>query len=401
MADFNQNLQGLLSNPMFNIGAGLLASSGPSLQPVGFGQALVGGLNYANQRQAEQMQLQQARQQIEMQQAQAEQAKQRQQALGQLQGLFMPSQTPGPVVSQVAPAIGTPEGQAMLPGLLAQLAPEAFAQQLFAQQFAKPEAPRLSTGMNDFMAMNPQLQPGTPEFSEAYKQFAMQSDPNGSALEQVQLELSLMQLKDAREQREREEQTVAQERRGMYRDTVNDLKKLEEMADLNRKLEGSFLAAGMVSPDLRRDVASVKQSIMQAMGQDTTKAQQAIADFDRFGKLMQDFVINSIDRFAGSGTMTQGKFDALLAANASLGVSPQANNLIFADNIDAILDSAEIEGLEVPNADKLRSLSASLRNPAASIDVMTAPLDQIDINTLTPDQRRQLDERLTREGFAP
>jgi hypothetical protein len=403
MADFNQKLQGLLSNPLFNLGTGLLAASGPSTQPVGFGQALVGGMNYANQRQAEQMQLQQARNQLEMQQEAQAQARRQQDALAQFQGLLSPTQTPGPVVSTIPPAINTPEGQAMLPGLLAQIAPGDMAQQLIAQQFAQPETPRLSTGMNDFMAMNPQLTPGTPEFSEAYKQFAMDSDPNGTALERVQLELNLMQLQNQRAERERAEDTVAKERRGMYRDTVTDLKKLEEMADLNRKLEGSFLAAGMVSPDLRRDAASVKQSILQSMGQDTTEAQQAIADFDRFGKLIQDFVINSIDRFQGSGSMTQGKFDALLSANASLGVSPQANNLIFADNIDAILDSSEIEGIEIPNAEKLRELSATLRGgssaPATGVNVLTAPLDQIDVNLLTPEQQRQLDQRLRQAGF--
>lgn len=399
MEKFGNHITGLLADPLFNLGTGLLASSGPSMQPVGFGQALAGGMQFATQRQAEQMKLQQARDEME-------DAKRRRDAISEFSGLLAPGQTPGPVVSATPAAISTPQGQSRAMGLLGQIYPEAFAQQAAAQQFAPPaqvETPRVSTSVNDFMLMNPELAPGSPEFREGYKEFAQQQDPSGALTDQVQLQLLSLQLENERAQRAQNEQTRAQEVAGTRRAVNSDLSKLQEMADLNKRLQGTFLEAGMVNPDLRRDVESVKASIMGAFGGDTTKSAQAISDFDRFSKLTQDFVISSIDRFASSGALTNAKFDALLSSNASLGASPQANNLIFSDNINAILDAAEIEGIEVPNADSLRELATSLKlgaQPAADIETM--PVEQLrDLDTagLTPAQIQRAIQRIQEAGL--
>lgn len=403
MNKFGNHITGLLSDPLFNLGTGLLASSGPSMQPVGFGQALASGMQFATQRQAEQMKLQQARDEMES-------TKRRNDAIAQFSGLLAPGQTPGPVVSATPPAISTPQGQSQAMGLLGQIYPEAFAQQAAARQFAAPEkveAPRVSTSVNDFMLMNPDLAPGSAEFKTEYKNFMSQQDPNGALTDQVQLQLLSLQLENERAKRAETEKTRTQEIAATRRDVNSDLSKLQEMAQLNQRLQGTFLEAGMVNPDLRRDAASVIQGIQQTFGADTSEAKQRLADFDRFQKLTQDFVINSIDRFASSGALTNAKFDALLSSNASLGASPQANNLIFADNIKAILDAAEIEGIDVPNAGPLRELADSLKmgaqpQSAAPVNIETMPIDDLmnlDTTGLTPAQINRAMQRVREAGL--
>lgn len=398
MADqrnFGTHLQGLLSNPVFNLGTGLLAASGPSTTPVGFGQALAGGMQFATQRQAEQVKLEQER-------AQMADDKRRRDAIAEFSGLLAPGQTPGPVVSATPAAISTPQGQSRAMGLLGQVYPEAFAQQFAQAQFAPPAdtAPRVSTSVNDFMLMNPDLSPGSSEFRSAYRDFMKEQDPSGSMIDAVNLQLASLQLENERAKRALEEDTRAKELQGTRRAVVSDLSKLEEMAQLNQRLQGTFLEAGMVNPDLRRDAESVKASISGFFGNDTTKSRQAIADFDRFSKLTQDFVISSIDRFQSSGALTNAKFDALLSSNASLGASPVANNLIFADNINSILDAAEIDGIEVAGAERLRALASQLKSgaePSGQVDIETMPIEQLmnlDTSGLTPAQISRAIERI-------
>jgi len=399
MADqrnFGNHLQGLLSNPMFNIGTGLLAASGPSATPVGFGQALASGIQYGTQRQAEQMKLQMARDEMDA-------AQKRKAAIAEFSGLLTPGQTPGPVVSATPAAINTPEGQSRAMGLLGQINPEAFAQQAAARQFAAPaqaEAPRVSTSVNDFMLMNPDLAPGSPEFRSGYKEFMGQQDPSGALTDQVQLQLLSLQLENERTARAQEERTRTQEAAGTRKAVYSDLAKLEEMGQLNERLSGTFLAPGMVSPDMRRDIASVRTSVNELFGADTAESQKVISDFDRFSKLTQDFVIGSIDRLNGSGALTDTKFNALISSNASLGSSPQANNLIIADNINSILDGAAIEGIEVPNADRYRELAQRLKGGPVDIEVM--PVEQLrnlDTSGLTPAQIQRAIQRVQEAGL--
>lgn len=396
--NFQNGLKGLLDSGMLgDIGAGLLASSGYSTMPTTMGQAMGNGMMYANQRQAEQVGLQQARNQITQQQN-------RDKSLKELQGLFAPGQTPGPVVSPTAPAISTPEGQARMQSLLFDVAPEFATEQMIKQQYAQAEKPRVSTAMNDYQMLNPDQQPGTPEFREGFMDFAANQDSN--LADQVQLQLNSLALENARRERDQQERTQAQEAAGTKRAVYSDLSKLKEMADINSRLQDSFLSSGMVAPDTRRSIASITSTINQALGNDTTQAQSLIADYDRFKKLSQDFVIGSIDRFAGNGTMTNSKFDALMNANASLGASPQANNLIFADNISAILDAAEAEGINIPNVSEYRDLAKSLKtaNPVQPTgrNITTMPLQDLlnmDTSTLSNSERSALEKRLDDEGY--
>lgn len=75
--DWNQYLNNLSTNPMFNMGMGMLQASGPSMQPVGFGQSLASGMQ--TMQQAKHQQQAQALYQAEMDRMQAK-TKQEQEA---------------------------------------------------------------------------------------------------------------------------------------------------------------------------------------------------------------------------------------------------------------------------------------------------------------------------------
>lgn len=61
---FGQRIAGLLGNPTFNLGVGLLAAGGPSAAPHSFGQDLAGAVQFASERQRQQMENQVARERL-------------------------------------------------------------------------------------------------------------------------------------------------------------------------------------------------------------------------------------------------------------------------------------------------------------------------------------------------
>lgn len=113
----NGNISGLLgdalSNPLFNLGIGLLAAGGPSTTPVSLGQALGQGAQFANRAQQQALQNQLIRSRLE------EDARKRG-ALERLRGAFAGNETLG---------------------LLAEVAPDAVAKGLLAQAFPEPLSP--------------------------------------------------------------------------------------------------------------------------------------------------------------------------------------------------------------------------------------------------------------------
>jgi hypothetical protein len=86
-----------------------------------------------------------------------------------------------------------------------------------------------------------------------------------------------------------------------------------------------------------------------------------------------------MDRMAGSGTITDTKFQALQKAMAGIGTSPAANALVISDVLQTALDGADIEGVEVPDRDAIQTIIKTLKGS-------TGP----DFATMTDDQLRAL-----------
>jgi hypothetical protein len=380
------DLAGLLADPrLMDIGTGLLSQSGYSATPITFGQAMGGAMQFANQREADRVGLESARTTLAQQ-------KQRQQAMSEIQGLLQPVNQPysrvtpgtGPLaqpqsqmgVQSVIPA-QTPEGQSKMLGLLSQVAPEAMTQGLLAQMFKEQEPTRVSTDLNTFRALNPSITPGSDAERSGYMAFLQQKEPQAgpeALMQQAELALLVERLEAARMEREGAERTESQDRATTRRNIITDLSHLEEMSDLTDRLEGTFLETGRPAPDVLRAVVGGVQSIQDILGVDSAKAAQIKADYDTLKKYSSDFVLGSLDRLQGTGAIQTSKFDMLTAANAGVGTSPATNRQVIANNIEALLDGADIEGFDLDQnqvkryrelANRLKGVEAPA-NPQAS-----------------------------------
>jgi hypothetical protein len=382
------NWQGLLTDPrIMDISTGLLSQSGYSATPITFGQAMGGAMQFANQREADRVGLESARTTLAQQ-------KQRQQAMTEIQGLLQPVNQPysrvtpgtGPLaqpqsqmgVQSVVPA-QTPEGQSKMLGLLSQVAPEAMTQGLLAQMFKQEEPARVSTGLNTFKSFFPNTDITTPEGRQQYFEFQQASNPEAgieALTARAELEMLVENLEARRQERAASATTEDQERATTQRGIFTDLSHLAQMAEINDRLEGTILAPGRPMPDVLRALTGGAQGIQDLLGVDSSTAAQLAQDFDTFKKYSTDFVVGSLDRLKGGGAITDGKFEALVNSNANLGAAPGTNRLIIANNIEALLDGAEIAGFEVSpqQAEKYRGLIDRLKGGAAPANPQASEL---------------------------
>jgi hypothetical protein len=374
------NWQGLLSDPrLMDLSTGLLSQSGYSTTPVTFGQAMGGAMQFANQRQVERVQLESTRAQL---QSQIE----RRDAMKQLEALLSPGTTPGPIVTPTPAAITTPQGQAQAMGLLGQIAPEAMAQSVMSQMFGQQSQPRVSAELNTFAALNPELEMGTPEFRESFNQWATQNDLPEAMRQQLEIQLLSEQLTKARTDREAAGETRQQAQIALRRALVQDASKLVSMFDLNQRLEGTALASGLPMPEVRRAIAGGSAAVQRLFGISSSEADELMESFDTFNKFSTDFVVGSLDRMAGTGSISIPKFEALIASNASLGAAPGTNRTIIASNIEAILEGAAVEGITLPNETRLRAILSQVK-PTAGGGV-----------DLTPEERAELEQLRRQQG---
>jgi len=359
------NIGGLLAhgNPMMDIGMGLLSASGPSAQPVSFGQAIGQAGQFASQRD-------QARMQNEFMRDRLRQQQEQQRAQTKLQGLL------------TSPELETPQGQQEMLGLLAQVAPDQVAGGLLGQYF--PQADRAEpAGIREFRTLYPDLDPGTPEGREAYFAYQKQINP-GADLDQLvtmtTLELNRMKMDQERTRAENERMTRDQQRRGAQLDINKNLKYIEEAAMLNDKLAPTFLAAGNLGVDLRAKAKLAMTEVKEMVtGIRDDEAMQVIEDFNRYKKLTSELIIQGMGRVAGEGmgTATNQRMQLLSDSMAGVGNTPGSNKLIFADTMEGLLDVAEIEGLSVSDQSKYRELLNTLRSPTSNIPTGSSmPLPQ-------------------------
>lgn len=327
-------IQGLLDTGMLgDIGTGLLASSGYSPVPVTFGQAFGGAMRFANARQGQRLELQAARQKVE-------QDAQRQKAMTQLQGLLVPPTTPGPVMVPIGPApINTTQGQQQAMGLLGQIAPEAVAQGLLANQFRAQEPARTNTDYNTFKALNPQLVEGTPEFRSGYQSWVTSNNALDPA-EQMRLNeatLAVTQLQAEIAKTQKAEQTEEQ----LQIVSLNSLaRNLLEFRAINNELAATPLATGGTFADQRRGIAALIADVKSVFGEDSQQYQDLITKRDRL-EVLGNAIVNQRSEAASAGI---GRTDAgrsmLAAEKPGIGLTPAANNM----TIDGMLNGILMEG---------------------------------------------------------
>lgn len=340
-------LQGLLSDPMFNFGTGMMAASGPSPVPVNFGQALNAGIENMSQRQVQQLRLQATRDQLKDQKDQRD-------ARAQLQGLLSNPASSVPASIRAPNAITNEQSQ--MQGLLAQAYPEQYGQAMTQGLFAQPEQPRLSTAMNDYMAMTGQ-QPNSPGFMEGFEKFQQLQDPMAAQ------QSTLLGLQIANERNEQADRTEAQrvERATLASNTNGDLRSLKKMYELNQILAPTFLATGGVLPKARRDALSVLSNI-GIVGEEAVKTIDA---WDQFSKEQENLANRVAERY---GSNTNARYQGVINSIPNLGLNPAANESVILRMMDDFIGGASDMGIEVRNLDQYRSLMS----PAVSSQAPTA-----------------------------
>ncbi len=332
MPPINEKLQGLLGNPTFNLGLGLLAASGPRRGPrISFGQGLAEAVQYANQQQSQYNQLQAQRQQLG-----------RNQVFKQIGALMTPQMSPGPVVGPVGPApISTPQGQQQLVSLLGQVAPQQVANALMQRVFAQQQQPTLSRSVNDFMFFQQH-----PELREAFKDFQASNQDPEARLRLQELQLSVeSQLQDIADRNEdRTQQTAITQIAA-----IKDLEDLKKAGESNLNLVGTFLELGLPGRGVARTALGGVKAAQDAFGLDSSASSRVITDFDNFQKVASNITLNSLPRFTALGAINSSELEQVIQANAQIGASPETNALIIADAIKTIIRSSEATGVNISN----------------------------------------------------
>lgn len=257
-------IQGLLENPTFNLGVGLLQSSGPRPITTGFGDVLAGGIDYANTRQAQAMQMNAARDRIAAQKE-----------LGGLLG-------------------GNPEGR-LINAMIQSGNPQLAASYMNSMT---PQMPRLSPEMNEFIMMNPGLQPGSPEFQSAYTEY------KGQDTEAIVQQLEIENLIAERQMNQAE----LAEKRGNQAATIGGtIDTIRKMKEIIPRLEGTPLEPGTPGADaVIKNILAGRDWFADLTGiGDPNKYSSVIADFNEFTKLSNTLNIGSYSSLAGLPRSTQ------------------------------------------------------------------------------------------------
>ncbi len=350
MSNLNKNLHGLLGNPTFNMGVGLLAAGANRRGPrVGFGQGLAEASQFTNQQQSQFNQLQAQRQQLS-----------KNNVFKQIGALMSPQMSLGPVVAPIGPApMNTPQGQQKLVSLLGQVAPEQVANSLLTKVLGQNTPPTLSRELNDFQFLQKH-----PELAQAYQDFR-QSNQDPIAMQRQQLLTVQLQNEMQKMQQGREDKT--QQLANTQLTAIQDLENLRKLADKNSSLRGTFLESGLPARGLARTALGSVQAIQDAFGIDSTAARRVNSNFDTFDKLASNLTLNSLGRFSALGALNASELQQVVRANAQIGASPDTNALIISDAIKTIVRSSQASGIQIDSPQEWLDYASGLTSePSAA-----------------------------------
>ena len=225
MSKFDDAITGLLGSPTFNLGVGLLAAGGRRRGPrISAGQGIAEAMDFAGSRMRQQNRLEAEREALKQQRQQRQAAKRLQSIMGR--GLLSPQQISGNVQQsmgmsgmgagllnpQTANTVGQATNfwnnvqanqQAQIPGLLAQMNPQAFSQAAAQAQFSAPTQTLPNSAREFIYAQS--LPP------EQQQEYLASLGRTPSALEQAQLAQILANTKNLASERSLETAQLKQE----------------------------------------------------------------------------------------------------------------------------------------------------------------------------------------------
>jgi hypothetical protein len=355
---------GLLGNPLFNLGVGLLSASGPSPQPVSLGQALGSAVQFAGQQQSRASQNQALREQMTQQ---ARQRQAREQLFEQLQGGTANAQLPqlpapfGATTSaaQALPGGEQPTGLLGQPqqnqlGLLAQAFPEQFGQAAIGQLFPQQRA-------DTSLVRNLQAA-GIDPMSAEGQEIIRQNLTGGQQSEQLDQILKGLQIQQIQTQREEAATTKERETADARLSVFNTFDALNEIVTINDRLEGTIGETGAGFDEIRRAASGPLSVLIGLLGGDERKARQVAADFNRMEQLTTNNAINSLfgDQ-VGGGTLTNQKLDTFLQTKPGISRPPDTNRRILADMLESNLQSADKLKINLSNREAIEARIKQLR----------------------------------------
>jgi len=330
--DINAKIQNLLGSPAFNMGVGLLAAGGQRRGPkIGFGQGLLEASQYANQQQSQFNELQAQRQALQS-------SKQRQQALSQIPSLLNTSNVP--------PSIAAPPGllQQRLMGALAQAAPEQFANNLLAQQFAQPQQARPTSQMANFEFLN-SLPPGQRE------QFANMINPPDPS-QQLADTLAAQQIQANLRAQENAELEVSAQNRRRSTGARNSISEIANIVDLLESSQGTAAQPGYFA-SLAGTGASMQAAITNLMGGNNADAEKVA---ETVQKLTKGFTRLSTSTIPDAFMTSQGKLDFFSSQLPSVDLQLGTNLYLMEEYLKGIIDEDFIDDGEYNTSQGAREL---------------------------------------------
>lgn len=420
-------LSNIATNPLLQIGAGLLSVAGPSRQPQSLGTGLLRGLTAAQQAQRAQLRNQAVREELE-QRARQREAQQR------LAGLLQPGisvdtgalPTAGDIAMGAGPeavdaAVTEVPMQGLLNaggfqspevmGLLAQAAPEQFTQGLLGQafpqsrrqnslieqaQFAFPNDP---AQQRQFVATNA----GSPELDAQLQALTAQQ----KTLE-IQGELNEMR-------QERRERIVSEARSNAG--IRQDLKSVHRLAELTNNLENSFAETGLPFAQARRTLASLgsvtPDNVAQELGIDRQRAARIADDFQEFEKISTDLALKRATRTFGAN-ISDAQTNMVLSTSPSPNLTPGANRRLLGSVFSEIRTTGDIAGVDLDQeliSDTQRLLSGQSAetpgddsggrlSPSRILRMPAGEFENLELGRIrSADQQRAVDKRARELGL--
>lgn len=368
---FNKKLQGLLGSPMFNMGVGLLAAGQTRRGPkIGMGQALMEATQYASSRQSQINKLEAERRALE-------QDEKREEAISRLGKVLSTPQMTQQQANQMSAGLlgiqGTGQGgtplnplaigqisdggnvlmqanqaeiakrRAEIPGLMAQISPQAYVQGAMAQQ-AGSTAP--SNIRETTMATG--LYPGDPNFYEAHMKMHYAIDP----AQQQQLKLLEYQTEAARLNADEARRTQALSQSQVRSDTRTALNSFAKISEANNVLRDTFMEAGKVFPAERAGLANGVNELLEMFGKGDPKAtalQQAYNTFEKESSILQGALAVRL------GANTNVQFRNVGNSIPNMSIDPNTNDALVRQGIQDLLIGAEELGIDIPNIDYYRN----------------------------------------------
>lgn len=364
-------IRGLLGDPRFNLGLGLLAAGGPSREPTSLGQNMAQATQFAAERDRQAMENRAVRQELQARQRRQEAQQELRGLLGSQEMIRGPGQEVtgiggeniGSIPGRVAnvPTISTPQGQQRAMGLLAEASPEQFSSQLSSgllgqmfgggQERAEPAPVRIARVLAD------------PNESQEVKD-AIQAQIDRSDIgAQLQNQLRALQAEQINREMENARTEEERNRLATEQSLVSGVDRITELIEINNRLKNTAGETGLGLEELKSRFAGPFSAVVSLFGGDREKARQVAADIQRFEQLTTTEAVRSL--FSGelqSGQLTNAKMNTFIQTKPGLDKLPEVNNRQLADMLREKLNVAERVEFSIPGERNLERLIEQTRS---------------------------------------